>query len=130
MQQEDRENSQNLDIDTLCRLPGTSAQCFIGNQNIPDSAILLIYDDDDNSQGYGKIKEAFRALTKDDFFKPNLSEHYFRSSNDGENFVYNLYVFDIRHQKNFENAQSIQEEFKFGGLVPENINASALVLTK
>ena len=85
MQQEHRENSQNLDIDTLCRLPGTSAQCFIGNQNIPDSAILLIYDDDDYSQGYGKIKEAFRALTKDDIPKIYISEHDFRSSNDGKN---------------------------------------------
>ena len=38
-QQQDRENSQSLNNDTLCRLPGTSAQCIIGNQKFPDSAI-------------------------------------------------------------------------------------------
>ena len=36
----------------------------------PDAAILLDYNDNDFSQGYSKIKEAFRALTKDDILKP------------------------------------------------------------
>ena len=32
----------------------------------PDAGILIYYVDDDYSQGYGQIKESYRALTKDD----------------------------------------------------------------
>ena len=71
----------------------------------PDSAILLNYDDDDYSQGYGQTKEAFRALTRDDILKPYISYNDLRSSNDGDNIGYKLYVFDIRYQNNLENAQ-------------------------
>ena len=60
-QQQDRENSQNLIKDTSGRLPVTSAQCIIGTEIKPDSAILLNYDDDDCSHGYHQIKEVFRA---------------------------------------------------------------------
>ena len=54
----------------FCRLPVVSGQCFIGKKKYPDSAISLNYDDDDYSQGYAHIKEAFRALTKDDILQP------------------------------------------------------------
>ena len=62
-QQQDRRDSQNLNNDTFCRLPVVSAQCVIGTEKYPDSAILLNYDDDDYSQSYHQIKEAFKALT-------------------------------------------------------------------
>ena len=39
----------------------------------PDSPILLKYDEDHYSQGYGQIKETFRALTKDDILNPHVS---------------------------------------------------------
>ena len=58
-QQHDRQHDQNLNNDTFYRMPVTSAQCIIGIENNPDSAILLNYDDDNYSQGYGQIKEAF-----------------------------------------------------------------------
>ena len=58
-QQKDRENDQNLDNDSFCRLPVTSDQCIIGTEKYPDSAILLNYNDDDYSQGYGQIEEVF-----------------------------------------------------------------------
>ena len=45
--QNDRENDQNLNNDTFCRGPVTSAPCIIGTERYPDSAILLNYDDDD-----------------------------------------------------------------------------------
>ena len=61
--------------------------------------------------------------------EPYISEHDFRSSNDGNNMGYNLYVFDIRYQKVFGSAQSIIVELKFSGKVPDNINGYALVLT-
>ena len=64
-QQNDRQHDQNLNNDTFRRLPVTSAQCIIETERYTDSAILLNYNDDDYSQGYGQIKEAFRALTKD-----------------------------------------------------------------
>ena len=128
-QQNDRQHDQNLNNDTFVRLPVTSAQVVIGTELYPDSGIVLNYDDDDYSQGYGQIKEAFKALTKDDILQPYITEDDFRSSNEGNNIGYNIYAFDIRFQKNFENAQPIKIEFKFS----ENINAGiygyALVLT-
>ena len=73
-QQHDRQHDQTLNNDTFYRMPVTSAQCIIGTEKYPDSAILLNYDDDDYSQGYGQIKEAFKALTKDNILQPYISE--------------------------------------------------------
>ena len=128
-QQNDRQHDQNLNNDTFVRLPVISAQVLIGTERYPDSAILLNYDDDDYSQGYGQIKEAFRALTKDDILKPYISEDDFRSSNEGNNIGYNIYAFDIRYQKNFENAQPVKVEFKFSENIAAGIYGYALVLT-
>ena len=80
-QQRNREDSQNLNNDTFCRLPVVSAQCIIGTEKYPDAGILLHYDDDDYAQGYTQIKEAFKALLKDDILLPYISEDDFRSSN-------------------------------------------------
>ena len=41
-QQQDREDSQNLKIDTFCRLPVVGTQCIIGTENYPDAGLLLI----------------------------------------------------------------------------------------
>ena len=128
-QQQDRQNSQNENNDTFCRPSVTSAQCIIGTENYPDSGILLNCDDDDYNQGYGQIKEAFRALTKHDILQPYISEDDFRSSNNNNDFGYNWYVFDIRYQKKFENLQPIKVEFKFDRVVPAGIYGYALVLT-
>ena len=119
-----------MNNDTFCRLPVTSCQCVIGTEKYPDAGISLNYDDDDYSQGYHQIKEAFRALTKADILQPYISEENFRSSNAPANGVgYNLYVFDIRYQKNYTAFQPIKVENKFDGVVPNNVNGYALVLT-
>ena len=128
-QQNDRQNDQNLNNDTFYRPLVTSAHCIIGIEKYPDSGILLNYNDDDYSQGYGQIKEAFNALTKDNLLQPYLSDDDFRSSNNGDNIGYNIYVFDIRYQKKFESSQPIKVEFKFDGVVPAGIYGYALVLT-
>ena len=129
-QQQDRQYSQILNNDNFCRLPVVSAQCNIGTEKYPDTGILLNYDDDDYSQGYHQIKEAFKALTKDDILQPYISEEDFRTSNvRAADVGYNLYVFDIRYQKNYTAAQPIKVEIKFDGVVPNNINGCALVLT-
>ena len=94
-QQNDRQHDQNLNNDTFVRLPVISAQIVIGIERYPDSAILLNYEDDDYSQGYGQIKEAFKALTKDNILQPCISDHDFKSSNDGNDIGYNIYAFDI-----------------------------------
>ena len=120
---------QNENNDTFYRPPVTSAQCIIGTENYPDSSILINYNNDNYSQAYGQIKEAFRALTKDDILQPYISDHDFRSSNNNNHIGYNLNVFDIRYQKNFENAQPIKVEFKFDQPVPAGIYDYALVLT-
>ena len=129
-QQQDRQDSQNLNIDTFCWLPVVSAQCVIGTEKYPDTGILLNHDDDDYSQGYHQIKEAFKALTKDDILQPYISEEDFRISNvRAADVGYRLYVFDIRYQKNYTASQPIEVEFKFDGVVPDNVNGYASVLT-
>ena len=92
---------------------------------------MINYNDDNYSQAYGQIKEAFRALTKDDILQPYIFDHDFRASNNTNNDIgYNLYVFDIRYKKIFENAQPIKVEFKFDQPVPAGIYGYVLVLTK
>ena len=127
-QQQDRQNSQNENNDTFYTPSVISAQCIIGTEKYPDSGVLLNYDDDDYNQGYGQIKEAFRALTKDDILQPYISDHDFRSSKNND-IGYNLYVFDIRYQKDSENAHPIKVEFKFDQPIPAGIYGYALVLT-
>ena len=101
-QQRDRQHDQNLNNDTFYRRPVTSAQCIIGTERYPDSGILLNYNDDDYSQAYGQIKEAFRAPTKDIILQPYITKDDFISSNYGDNISYNIHTFDIRYQKNLE----------------------------
>ena len=112
-EQIDRQHDQNLNNDTFYRPPVTSAQCIIGTEIYPDSAIFLNYDDDDYSQENGQIEEAFKALTKDDILQPYISDIDCRSSNDGNKIGYSFYVFDMLYQENLESAQSIKVEFKF-----------------
>ena len=128
-QQNDRQHDQNLNNDTFVRLPVISAQVVIGTERYPDAAIILNYDDDNYSQAYGLIKETFRALTKDDILQPYISENDFRSSNNNNDIGYNIYAFDIRYQKNFENAQPVKVEFKFSENIDAGIYGYALVLT-
>ena len=128
-QQSDRQHDQNLNNDTFYRPPVISAQCIIGTEKYPDSAVLLNYNDGNYSEGYAQIKEAFRALSKDDIPKPYISDNDFRSTNDGNNIGYNLYVFDIRYQKFFEDSQPMKVEFKFDRVIPARTYGYALVLT-
>ena len=128
-QQNDRQHDQQLNNDTSYRHPVSSAQCIIETEKYPNNATLLNYDDDDYSQGYSQIKEAFKALTKDNILQPYISEADFRSSNDGNDIGYNIYAFDIRYQKNFESSQPIKVEFKLDGVIPSGIYGYALVLT-
>ena len=102
-------------------MPLTSGQCNIGTEKYPNSGIFLNYNDDDYSQGYGQIKEAFRALIKDNTLQPYKSEDEFRSSNDGDNIGYNIHSFHERYQKKFETAQPVKVEFKLDGVVPAEI---------
>ena len=128
-QQHDRQHDQNLNNDTFVRLPVISAQVVIGTERYPDGGIILNYDDDDYSQGYGLIKETFRALRRDDILQPYISENDFRSSNNNNVIGYNIYAFDIRYQKKFENAQPVKVEFKFSENIDAGIYGYALVLT-
>ena len=77
-QQSDRQHDQDLNNDTFVRLPVISAQVVIGTERYSDTGILVNYNDDDYSQGYGQIKEAFKALTKHDILQPYISEDDFR----------------------------------------------------
>ena len=128
-QQHDRQHDQTLNNDTFYKMPVSSCQCIIGTEKYPDNATLLNYDDDDYCQGYGQIKEAFRALTKDNILQPYISEDDFRSDNNDNNIGYKIHVFDIRYQKNYQSGQSVQIEFKLDKVVPAGIYGYALVLT-
>ena len=128
-QQNDRQNDQIFNNDTFFRPLVTSAQCIIGTDKYPDSGILLNYNDDVYSQSYGQIKEAIKALTKNNLLQQHISERDFRSSNDGNNIGYIIYAFDLRYRKDFESSQPIKVEFKFDGVVPIGIYGYALVST-
>ena len=129
-QKRDRQDSQNLNNDTFCRLPATCAHCIIGTENHLVAGIFINCEDDDFSRGYGQSNEAFRALTKDDILQAHISHHDFRSSNvRADDVGYNFYVFDIRYQQNFTASQPIRVELNFDGVVPYDINDHALVLT-
>ena len=94
-QRRDRQDSQNLNNDTFYRPTVTSAQCINGTEKKPHSAFLLHYDDDEYSQGYGQIKEVFRAVTKDDILQPQISDNDLGSSDNGEDIGYDIYVSDL-----------------------------------
>ena len=129
-QQWDKQDSQNLNNDPFCRLPVTSAQAIFGTENYPDAVILLNNDEDVYSQGCHQIKEAFRVLTRDDLLRPYIVYDKFRSPNVTTDVVgYILSVFDIRYQQHFIASQPIKVEFNFDGVVPNDINGYALVLT-
>ena len=130
-QQTDRQYSQILNIDIFCRLPVTSAQCVIGTKKYPDAGIRLKYDHDDHSQGYAQITKVSKALSKDDIRQPYIYDDYFRSSNISFATIgYNICVFDKRYQQSFSASQPIKIELYFNGVVPNEINGYALVLTK
>ena len=81
------------------------------NKKYSDAGMFLNYDDDEDfSQDYRPSKEAFRALTKDDFLKLNISDHdFFVSSNIRFDSVgNNLNVFDLRNRESFTAAQPVQ----------------------
>ena len=110
-------------------MPVTSARFIIETAENPDRGISLNYNDDDYSQGYGEIEEAFKAQTKDNKLQPYISEDDFRSSNDGDNIGYKIHAFDIRYEKNFDRGQSGKVEFKLDGVARAGIYGYALVST-
>ena len=129
-QHRDRQELQNLNDDTFCRLLVVSSQFLIGTEKYPDTGILLNYDDDDYSQALVNFKQAFRALIKDDIIQPYISDHDFRSPNVRVDHVgYKLYVFDKRYQQKFTASQPVELEFNFDGVFGIDINGYALVLT-
>ena len=92
--------------------------------------MFFYYIDDDHSQGYAQIKEVFGALTKDKILQPYITDDDFRSSNAGIVEVrYNFSIFDIRYQQKFSSSLPVETEFNFDGVVPNDINGYALVLT-
>ena len=81
--QSDKQESFYLNVDTFFGPPVKSAHCIITIKKHPDGGIYIIYDDDYYSQGYGRIKELIRALTKDDVLQPYMSDSDFRYSKEG-----------------------------------------------
>ena len=92
---------------------------MIGRENYPDSSMLLSYDDDEYSHGYGQNKETFGSLTKSDKLQPYIFDHDFKSTNvttageDDNKLGYNFFVFDIRYQKKKIQLPNQKKEIKF-----------------
>ena len=124
----ERQDSQKTNNIKFYRPLVTSAQFIIGTEKDPDSGIILNYNDDDHSHGYGQIKEAFRSLTKDVILQPYLTHHVFRFSIVGNDVAYKLYVFDIRYQKNLLSAQPRKVEFNLSENNLAGVHDFALVL--
>ena len=80
-QQRYGQDSQNSNIYTFYKPPVTNAQCNIGTEKCPHTAVLLNYGDDGYSQGYGQNKQAFEAIAKNDILNPFISDHDCRSTN-------------------------------------------------
>ena len=70
-----------------------------------------------------------RAPTKDDILNPFIFDNGFRSSNNGNNMGYNIYVSDLRYLQNFTTSQRNNVAFKFSENLPVGIYGFALVLT-
>ena len=85
------------------------------------------HNDDDCSQSYDQIKEAFKTLTNDGILQPYIPD--FRSSIEGDDIGCNLCVFDTQYQKDFKACQPNKVDFKFDAVVPEDIIGYAIVLT-
>ena len=114
-------------------MPFISAQRAIRTKKYSDASIVLKYDDDEIAQKNAmlKKKEAFGALTRDNILQSCISDADFRSSKISVvNIGYHLYVFYIRHQQVFLASQPIKVEFNFDGLVPNDNNGYAIMLTK
>ena len=76
-------------------MPAVSTQCIVGTEKYPDSWDFLKYKSDDYSQGCDQVKNGFRALIEDDVVQPYISYEESRTTNDGKDNGYNLYVFVI-----------------------------------
>ena len=127
-QQMDRQNDQNLNNDTFYRPLVISAQGIIGTEKYPDSGILLNYNDDDYSQGYGQIQASFKALTKDNILQPyqNMILNHLTMVIILV-IIYTLSIYDIR--KILKDLSQKEVEFRFDGVVHAGIYGYALVLT-
>ena len=66
---------------------------------------------DEYSQRYDRIKEAFKAPTKDDILQTNISDEDIRFCNEVNDVGYNLHVINLPHQENFLAVQLIKVEF-------------------
>ena len=107
-------------------MPVTSAQCIIETEKYPDVGKSLNEDDDDYSQVYGQV----RSLNKR--WHPSSIKIFdnFRSSIVGaDDICYNIHIFVVTNQQNSTASQPAKAEFKFDGVVPNDMNVHAFVLT-
>ena len=97
------------------------------DENYPDSAFLLIYNDEKYSQGYWQIEGIFRSWTKDDILETYKSDQDSRTTKvnaavEATNDIgFDLHVFITRYQKNPESVQPIKVEYKYSENVPTGI---------
>ena len=131
--QRDQFNQQLQNNDTFYRPSVVNAQCIFENEIFSDAGINCNYAIDKLSPTYGENVSCFRHLAEDNILQPNITQKDFIKSNKypDANTGYILYVFEIRHHRDYSSAQPIKVGFDFRPTVPAatNLFGYALLLT-
>ena len=107
------------------QLPIIEAYCKIGSVKYPDESINLDYLRNDYDDGYNEVLKFFREYVGEQTVTPYITFQDFKEK-------YNLYLFDLRNQRDHIASQQVTATFKFvagDDVVAENYTAFALVLT-
>ena len=101
------------------------ASCIIGTVRYPDHEYQVDFDRNKYNEPYNEIRRFYKDYIRGEG-SPYITFKDYKE-------LYNLWVFDLRAQKDNPSAQPIQVNFKFRAgydAVANNYQATALVLTQ
>ena len=107
------------------RLDVIEASCKIGSVRYPDNEYQVDFTRNDYNEVYNEIRRFYK-----DYIKGEGSPYISFKDSKG---LYNLWVFDLRNQKNSPSSQPISVEFKFRvgfDAVAADYQATALILSQ
>lgn len=116
--------SQEQNNGIFDRLDVIGASLKIGSERYPDNEMQIDYNRNNYVQPYDELKRFKKEYIGEQSLGPFVTYKEFKD-------LYNLYVFDIRNQKEHLSAQQIQIKFQFRtgyDAVAQNATAFALVL--
>ena len=115
-----RAEAQNQNGGVFDNCPVMSANVKVGTDRFPDDGINVDYTVGDYDEAYRFVKE-FKSHYLSSPHQPFITYREFKS-------LYNIYVFDLRFQKEEMSAQPIELNFKFREDVAGNYTAYILTL--